>query len=124
VLLTVALVVTAALRVTGVFAGTVVAVTRVASPGKAGPHGTSPLDVVRSRAAAWIAAQVSGNTIIACYPDMCAALQAQGVAGFGGTAPRLPGDPAPWLLTIVAGTLLTSGGFVGLLRSRRTAAAA
>ncbi len=40
-------------------------------------------------------------------------------AGFGGTAPRLPGDPAPWLLTIVAGTLLTSGGFAGLLRGRR-----
>ena len=39
-------------------------------------------------------------------------------------APRLPGDPAPWLLTIVAGTLLTSGGFVGLLRWRRAAAAA
>ncbi len=45
-------------------------------------------------------------------------------AGFGGTAPRLPGDPAPWLLTIVAGALLTSGGFVGLLRGRRAAVAA
>ncbi len=38
--------------------------------------------------------------------------------GFGGTAPRLPADPAPWLLTIVAGMLLTSGGFVGLFRGR------
>ena len=45
-------------------------------------------------------------------------------AGYGGTAPRLPGDPAPWLLTIVAGALLTSGGFVGLLRRRRAAMAA
>jgi hypothetical protein len=45
-------------------------------------------------------------------------------AGFGGTAPRLPGNSAPWLLTIAVGTLLTSGGFVGLLRSRRTTAAA
>jgi len=45
-------------------------------------------------------------------------------AGFGGTAPRLPGDPAPWLLTIVAGALLTTGGFVGLLRGRRAAVAA
>jgi len=42
-------------------------------------------------------------------------------AGFGGTAPRLPTDPAPWLLTIAAGVLLTSGGFTGLLRSRRVA---
>ena len=40
-------------------------------------------------------------------------------AGFGGTAPRLPADPAPWLLTIAAGALLTSGGVAGLLRSRR-----
>jgi hypothetical protein len=40
-------------------------------------------------------------------------------AGFGGTAPRLPADPAPWLLTIAAGVLLTSAGFAGLLRSRR-----
>ena len=40
-------------------------------------------------------------------------------AGFGGTAPRLPTDPAPWLLTIAAGALLTSAGLAGLLRSRR-----
>jgi hypothetical protein len=40
-------------------------------------------------------------------------------AGFGGTAPRLPADPAPWLLTIAAGVLLTSAGFAGLRRSRR-----
>ena len=47
--------------------------------------------------------------------------------GFGGTAPRLPPDPAPWLLTIAVGVLLTSAGFAGLLRSRgaqRTSAAA
>ncbi len=40
-------------------------------------------------------------------------------AGFGGTAPRLPADPAPWLLTIAAGALLTSAGCTGLLRGRR-----
>ncbi len=40
-------------------------------------------------------------------------------AGFGGTAPRLPGDPAPWLVTIAAGALLTSAGFAGLRRGRR-----
>jgi hypothetical protein len=45
-------------------------------------------------------------------------------AGFGGTAPRLPTNPAPWLLTIAAGALLTSGGFAGLLRSRRRRPAA
>jgi len=45
-------------------------------------------------------------------------------AGFGGTAPRLPGNPAPWLLTIGAGALLATGGFVGLLRGRRADVAA
>jgi len=44
-------------------------------------------------------------------------------AGFGGTAPRLPADPAPWLLMIAAGALLTAAGFAGLRRSRRPAAA-
>jgi hypothetical protein len=34
----------------------------------------------QARAAAWIAGQVSGNTIVACYPGMCAALQEEGVA--------------------------------------------
>ncbi len=40
-------------------------------------------------------------------------------AGFGGTAPRPPADPAPWLLTIAAGALLTVAGLAGLRRSRR-----
>jgi hypothetical protein len=33
----------------------------------------------QAQAAAWIAGQVSGDSIIACYPVMCAALQEQGV---------------------------------------------
>ena len=43
--------------------------------------------------------------------------------GFGGTAPRSPVDPAPWLVTIAAGTLLTVTGLAWLRRSRRTGAA-
>ena len=39
--------------------------------------------------------------------------------GFGGIAPRQPSDPAPWLLLIAAGTLLTVAGLLGLRRSRR-----
>jgi hypothetical protein len=39
--------------------------------------------------------------------------------GFGGTAPRQPSDPAPWLLLIAAGTPLAVAGFLGLRRSRR-----
>ena len=42
--------------------------------------------------------------------------------GFGGTAPHPPASPAPWLLIIAAGALLTAGGFAGLRRPRRTAA--
>jgi hypothetical protein len=44
-------------------------------------------------------------------------------AGFGGTAPRLSGDPGPWLLTMAVGALLAAAGFAGLLRPRRTGAA-
>lgn len=44
--------------------------------------------------------------------------------GFGGTAPRPPGDPAPWLLMIATGALLATAGLAGLRRPRRTAAAA
>jgi hypothetical protein len=43
--------------------------------------------------------------------------------GFGGTAPRPPANPVPWLLTIAAGTLLTAASLVRLRRSGRTAVA-
>jgi hypothetical protein len=42
--------------------------------------------------------------------------------GFGGTAPHPPASPAPWLLIIATGALLTAAGFIGLRRPRRTAA--
>jgi uncharacterized protein DUF4397 len=37
-------------------------------------------------------------------------------AGFGGTAPRTPPNPAPWLVMIAAGALLTAAGLVRLRR--------
>jgi len=37
-------------------------------------------------------------------------------AGFGGTAPRPPANPAPWLVTIAAGALLAAAGLVRLRR--------
>ena len=43
--------------------------------------------------------------------------------GFGGTAPHPPASPAPWLLMIAFGTVLTGVAFTGLRRTRRTAAA-
>jgi hypothetical protein len=36
--------------------------------------------------------------------------------GFGGTAPRPPANPAPWLVTIAAGALLATAGLVRLRR--------
>ncbi|HYB45957.1 MAG TPA: DUF4397 domain-containing protein [Streptosporangiaceae bacterium] len=41
--------------------------------------------------------------------------------GFGGTAPRSPADPTPWLVTIAVGSLLAATGLAGLRRSRRMA---
>ena len=37
-------------------------------------------------------------------------------AGFGGTAPRPPANPGPWLVMIAAGALLTAAGLVRLRR--------
>ena len=37
-------------------------------------------------------------------------------AGFGGTAPHPPANPAPWLVMIAAGALLTAAGLVRLRR--------
>ena len=37
-------------------------------------------------------------------------------AGFGGTAPRPPANPAPWLVMIAAGALLTAAGLARLRR--------
>ncbi len=44
--------------------------------------------------------------------------------GFGGTAPRPPANPMPWLLTMAFGTLLAGVGFTGLRRSRRAVSTA
>ncbi len=98
-LLTLALIATVLLRVTGVLAGTASAVTRTASPdsspaGNAGASSRAAVAAARSQAAAWIAAQVSANVIIACYPDMCAALQARGVMA-GRLMPLADGAASP-----------------------------
>jgi hypothetical protein len=83
----------ASLLLTGVFAGTTSLAARVSTPSPTAPTastgpGTSTGPVTStgtavssatSVAATWIASQVGANTIIACYPVMCAALQARGV---------------------------------------------
>jgi len=64
----------------------------------------------RSQAAAWVAAQVSGDAIVACYPDMCAALQAQGVSA-GRLMPLRSGAASP----LGASVLVTSPSVRGQL---------
>jgi hypothetical protein len=88
------------LRFTGVLAD-------AASPADGtGTNGRSVLDpaaAARSQAAAWIAGQVSASAIIACYPGMCAALQAHGV-----TAGRLMPLRTAAASPLGAGLMVTS----------------
>jgi hypothetical protein len=68
----------AALGFTGVFNGS------KEQPGAQMTARSTPSDdpgaTVRSQAAAWVASQVGANVVIACLPDMCSALEAQGVS--------------------------------------------
>jgi hypothetical protein len=83
---------------------------RVAAGG-AGPPSVAA--GVQARAAAWIAGQVSGSAIVACYPGMCAALQEQGVAA-GRLMPLRSAAASPR----GAGVLVTSPPAGGQLAGR------
>jgi hypothetical protein len=106
-----ALAAVAVLWFTGILAGSASPGAQIASPGRSPAggtraSGTSSLDAAtaaRTRAAGWIASQVSSSAIIACHPDMCAALQAQGV-----TAGRLMPLPAAAASPLGASVLVTS----------------
>jgi len=65
------------LWLTGGLTGTLSRAARVPA---AGTGQASLAARVQAQAAAWIAGQVSGSAIVACFPGMCAALQEQGVA--------------------------------------------
>jgi hypothetical protein len=68
----------AALGFTGLFSRTAA----LAARPSVGTQGTSAQDAAmkaQAQAAGWIAGQVSSDAIVACYPAMCAALQAHGV---------------------------------------------
>ena len=67
----------------------------------------------QGQAAAWIAGQVSGSAIVACYPGMCAALQEQGVAA-GRLMPLRSAAASP----LGAGVLATSPPASGQLAGR------
>ena len=88
------------LWLTGGLIGTPSGAARVPAPG-ADP--ASAAAAAQARAAAWVAGQVSGSAIIACYPGMCAALQEQGVA-----AARLMPLWSPAASPLGAGVLVTT----------------
>ena len=89
-LLALAVVASGAVQFPGVITGTAPPAARTPASGNppagsADPAGGPAMSAVaagagvRSRAAAWIAGQVSGDAMVACDPGMCAALQAQGI---------------------------------------------
>jgi hypothetical protein len=65
--------------VAGLVAAAVLAATATTVLSGRGGQGAGPAAVARQRAAAWVAGQASPDTIVACDPAMCAALQAHGV---------------------------------------------
>jgi hypothetical protein len=79
----------------------------------AGTGPAAPLAGVQSRAATWIAGQVSDGAIVACYPSMCAILQNHGVA-----AGRLLPLPSAATSALGADVLVTSGPAASKLAGR------
>ena len=98
-------------------AGAAVTVLWLAGGLASSPSRAARVPAVRSGppsvAAAWIADQVSGNAILACYPGMCAALQEQGVAA-GRLMPLRSAGASPR----GAGVLVTSPSAGGQLAVR------
>ena len=102
------------LWLTGGLTGTPSRAARVPVPG-AGPPSLAA--GTQAQAAAWIAGQVSGNAIVACYPGMCAALLEQGVAA-GRLMPLRSAAASPR----GAGVLVTSPPVSGQLAGRNAPA--
>jgi hypothetical protein len=88
------------------FAGTASQGSQTHSTGNPGPrdaYGLSP----QAQAAAWIADQVSSDAMVGCYPEMCAALQQQGVAA-DRLLPLRPGSVGPVDASVVVTSPSTS----------------
>ena len=95
------------LWLTGGLIGTPSGAARVPAPG-ADPASAA----AQARAAAWVAGQVSGSAIIACYPGMCAALQEQGVAA-GRLMPLWSAAASPLGAGVLVTTLSAGGQQAG-----------
>jgi hypothetical protein len=86
---------------------------RAARVPAAGGRPLSPATGAQVQAAAWIAGQVSGGAIVACYPGMCTALQEKGVAA-GRLMPLRSAAASP----LGASVLVTSRSAGGQLADR------
>jgi len=71
---------------------------------------------VRTRAAAWVASQVSRDAIVACDPAMCSALLAQGITS-GNLLELGPATPDPLGSDVVVATAAVRSQFGGRLAS-------
>jgi hypothetical protein len=100
------------------------------SPGKqtvqftaSGAHAASSVDLAGDSSTTIVVLDGSSGLKVDALTDSVGSrvMPAGGAnTGFGGTAPHPPASPAPWLLTIMTGILLTAAGAVALRRSRRT----
>jgi hypothetical protein len=97
-----------------------VIVSRNAAPTAALAGGQAPAlsaaAQARQGAAAWVASQVSGSSIVACDPEMCAALQARGVTA-GDLLPLGPGTADPLGANVVVATAAVRNLFGARLSS-------
>jgi len=100
--------------VAGLVAAAVLAATATTVLSRRGGQGAGPAAVARQRAAAWVAGQASPDTIVACDPAMCAALQAHGVAA-GRLLVLTPARADPLGSDLVVATAAVRGQFAARL---------
>src|SRR4249919_488441 len=89
---------------------------RFAAPGE---HATKPVNLAADSVQAIVALDDSSSLKVDAVTDAVGSriMPAGAIsAGFGGTAPRPPANPAPWLVMIAAGVLLTAAGLVRMRR--------
>ena len=100
------------------------------SPGKrtvqftaSGAHAASSVDLAGDTSTTIVVLDGSSGLKVDALTDSVGSrvMPAGGAnTGFGGTAPRPPASPLPWLLTIMTGVVLTAAGALALRRPRRT----
>jgi hypothetical protein len=90
--------------------------TRAGSGGTPVPAAIRAAAAARTAAAAWIAGQVSADAIVSCDPQMCAVLEAHGVAA-GRLTPLGGSNPAPLGSDLIVSTAAVRSEFGARLAS-------